>query len=85
MKFNKWFKNLWNLVTLRDRAAVADFSRFTVGRDWAARSAETRGDFMAASVNANAYIATRAISDAIISLPVSIVEIESDAGKDYKY
>jgi len=82
MKLTTWINDLWHLVTLRDRAATADISRFAAGKEWVARSSGVHGDFEASSVNANAYIATRAISDAIISLPVSIVEIESDAGKE---
>jgi len=82
MKLVNWFNSLWNLIRLKDRAAVADLSRFVAGKEWVARAAKTHGDFEASSVNANSYIATRAISDAIISLPVSIVEIESDAGKE---
>jgi HK97 family phage portal protein len=52
------------------------------GKEWVPRIPSTRGDFEAPLINANAFIATRAISDAIKSLLVSVVEIESDSGKE---
>jgi HK97 family phage portal protein len=69
-------------VSLKDRAAAVDVNRGNIGRDWAQRSPIANADLNAPRVNGNVYIATRAISDAIQSLPVLIVEVESDNGTE---
>lgn len=88
MNLRATFKTIWTRLSnagsmlLRDRAAGVDINRAYVGREWAQRSPNQRADLDAPKINSNVYIAVRAITDAIMSLPVSIVEIESDNGKD---
>ena len=64
----------------KDRLHNTDVYRKYGTRDWASRHPRTSHDVEAPKVNANVYIATRAISDAIKSLPVNIVSVEVTNG-----
>lgn len=63
-------------VMLRDKAAGVEVRNKYGTLEWAQRHPKTRQDLNAPKVNANVYIATRAISDAIKGLPVNITEME---------
>jgi len=62
---------------LKDRVAPVDAVRRYGTADWAVRDRHSERDVEAALVNANVYIATRAITDAVKSLPVYIATVES--------
>lgn len=64
------------LTVLRDKSAGVEIQRKYGSQDWAQRHPKTQHDLEAPKVNANVYIATRAISDAIKGLPVNITETE---------
>lgn len=69
------------IVRLKDRLAQTNIvRRFGTGQKWAKRDPITAHDLEAPRVNANVYIATRAISDAIAGLPVMITTAEKVAG-----
>lgn len=75
---DKWSSN----ITLRDRASVVEVvNRYSTAK-WARRLPKTQHDLDAPKVNANVFIATRAISDAIKSLDAHIVETEIINGVD---
>lgn len=74
--------NKAGLILFKDRARAVDTNKSYVGRDWAQRSPIAKADLDAPKINGNVYIATRAIGEAIMGLPVSIVEIESDNGTE---
>lgn len=80
------FRTIWNSsvgrisITLRDRVAQVEIRRKYGNLSWAQRHPKTEHDIEAPKVNANVYIAVRAISDAIKSLPVDIKEIETIRG-----
>ena len=67
-------------VAMLDRTAPVEIKNKYGNLSWAQRHPKTRHDLEAPKVNANVYIATRAISDAIKSLPVGITEVEIVAG-----
>ena len=77
---NYTWRNVVSLVTFRDKVARVEIVRKYGDVDWAQRHPSTQHDVEAPKVNANVYIATRAISDAIKSLPVNIMEIETIKG-----
>ena len=60
----------------KDRLHNVDVYRKYGTRDWAQRHPRTEHDVEAPLVNANVYIATRAISDAIKGLPGDVVTAE---------
>ena len=73
--------NSWNTITFKDRAAhVEVWKKYGQNQEWARRNPKNEFDLDAASVNANVFIAVRAISDAIKSLPVRIIEQETIGG-----
>ncbi len=80
------FRTIWNStvgrvsITLRDRIAQVEIQRKYGNLSWAQRHPKTEHDIEASKINANVYIAVRAISDAIKSLPVDIKEIETIRG-----
>lgn len=85
----KWLVKLANslasvriarVVQLKDRVAPVEIERKYGTLSWAQRAPITKHDIEAPRVNASVYIATRAISDAIKSLPVNIVETEITRG-----
>lgn len=76
------FRVWWNAVALRDKTGAPELKRKYGGYDWAAKAGAAFHDLEAPDVNANVYIATRAISDAIKSLPVRIVEVETIRGAE---
>ncbi len=61
----------------KDRLLNVDVYRKYGTRDWAQRHPRTEHDVEAPLINANVYIATRAISDALEGLPVDIVTEET--------
>jgi len=65
-----------NLITFKDKTAKVEVYNRYGSLDWAQRHPNVQHDLEASKVNANVYIATRAISDAIKSLPVDIKEVE---------
>ena len=65
---------------LKDRAAGVEIYKKYATQEWAQRHPKTQHDIEAPKVNSSVYIATRAISDAIKSLPVNIVETETIRG-----
>lgn len=65
---------------LKDRVAKVEVNSKYANMPWAGRDPKTKGDLDAPKVDANVYIATRAISDAIKGLPVNITEIEMFRG-----
>ena len=70
--------NSWATITFKDRAAhVEVWKKFGQNQEWARRNPKNDNDLDAASVNASVFIATRAISDAVKSLPVRIIEQET--------
>ncbi len=75
-----WFKRIIKTITFRDRAAGVEVQKKYGTLPWAARDPKTHHDLDASKINANVYIATRAIADAIKGLPVGVVEMESRAG-----
>lgn len=75
----KLINRIWNAIRFRDRASIVDQESYGV-RKWVARDIKTLHDLDAPKVNANVFIATRAISDAICSLPVDIVRTETTDG-----
>ncbi|MFA7286909.1 MAG: phage portal protein [Patescibacteria group bacterium] len=79
-----FIKTIWqsvrNFITLKDRVANVEIERRYSTLDWAQRQPKTKHDLDAPKVNANVYIATRAIADAIKGLPVKIVEVETVGG-----
>lgn len=73
--------NSWNTITFKDRAArVEIWKKYGQNQEWARRNPKSENDLDAAKVNANVFIAVRAISDAIKSLPVNIIEHETTGG-----
>jgi HK97 family phage portal protein len=69
-------------VALKDKAAGVEVYRKYNTQDWAQRHPKTQHDLDAPKVNANVYIATRAISDAIKGLPVFITQKEMVRGAE---
>lgn len=67
-------------IAFKDKVAPADMRRKYGTNEWAARDYRTQHDLDAQLVNANVYISTRAISDAVKSLPVHITTVESLGG-----
>ena len=67
-------------MTFKDRAAGVEIKHKYGTLDWAQRHPKTHHDLDAPKVNANVYIATRAISDAIKGLSVDITEVETIQG-----
>lgn len=68
-------------VVLKDRLRNVEVNR-KLGENtpWAKRDPITYHDIEAPRVNANVYIATRAISDAIMGLPVNVISAEVIGG-----
>jgi HK97 family phage portal protein len=64
----------------KDRLRNVDVYRKYGTRDWAQRHPKTEHDVEAPKVNANVYIATRAISDAIKGLPTDVMTAEVSGG-----
>jgi len=64
----------------KDRLRNVDVYRKYGTRDWIQRHPKTEHDIEAPKVNANIYIATRAISDAIKGLPVDVMTAEVSGG-----
>lgn len=82
----RFFSSAWQAVsapfrfiTLRDRAAQVEIRKKYGTLEWARRHPNTDHDIDAPKVDANVYIATRAISDAIKSLAVNITDTETIA------
>jgi HK97 family phage portal protein len=75
-----WTKVRTRFVKFKDTAGSVEIFKKYGNQEWAQRHPKTRHDIDAPKVNANVYIATRAISDAIKSLPVHVVEVESIGG-----
>lgn len=69
-------------IMLKDKAAGVEVYRKYANQDWAQRHPKTQHDLDAPKVNANVYIATRAISDAIKGLPVYITQKEMVRGAE---
>lgn len=67
-------------IVLKDRLKNVEIEKKYGTKNWAQRHPKTRYDLEANKVNANVYIATRAISDAIKSLKINIVETETIKG-----
>lgn len=80
MTITTFLKKTWRAITLRDRAAKIEIEQKYGNREWVQRNPQRDRDLDAPLVNANVYIATRAISDAIKSLPFYIAEVESVGG-----
>jgi len=77
----RFFKSVWRMMSvpftmLRDRTAPVEVYQKYGTSDWAQRHPKTQHDIEAPKINANVYIATRAISDAIKGLAVNIMETE---------
>jgi HK97 family phage portal protein len=64
----------------KDRLRNVDVYREYGTRDWVQRHPKTEHDVEAPKVNANVYIATRAISDAIKGLPANVMVAEISGG-----
>lgn len=68
-------------IMLSDKVAPVEVThRYGANTQWVKRSPITQHDLEAPLVNANVFIATRAISDAVMSLPVHIVSAEIVGG-----
>ena len=96
MKISNPFSFVWSwmvariaehegLTKLKDRSAPIDAWIHYGNQRVAARDPKTKHDVEAYKVNSNVYIATRAISDAVASLPCRIVGMETVGGVEREY
>ena len=73
------------LAKLKDRSANVESWYHYGTQRVAKRDPKTRYDLEATEVNSSVYIATRAISDAVASLPVKIIGMETIGGIEREY
>jgi HK97 family phage portal protein len=72
-------------VTLKDRAAGIESWVHYGNQRVAGRNPHTYHDIEAEKVNSSVYIASRAISDAVASLPVKVIGMETIGGIEREY
>lgn len=72
-------------VRFKDRSANVESWIHYGNQKVANRDPKTRHDLEATEVNSSVYIATRAISDAVASLPVKIIGMETIGGVEREY